>query len=73
MTSWIGLKKKPIGKGGERWGLLFYFLWNKTFDEVSLYLIRNFLALQRAVFHYFMTLFSDAGRDLDLRINLESA
>ena len=62
---------KTIEEGGEGGGILFFILWEKIFDEVSFYFIRDFFAPQRAVFYFFMTFLGDAGGHLDLGINLE--
>ena len=46
MRSQRELKKNNIGgnyeEGGEGWGLLFYVLLKKIFDEVAFYFIRDF-------------------------------
>ena len=62
---------KTIEESCEGGGILFFILWEKIFDKVSFYFIRDFFAPQRAVFYFFMTFFSDAGGHLDLGINLE--
>ena len=62
---------KTIKEGGEGGGILLSISWNKIFDEIPFYFIRDFFAPQRAVFYFIMTFVSDVGGHLDVGINLE--
>ena len=52
-------------------GHCFFISWNKIFDEIPFYFIRDFFAPQRAVFYFIMTFLCDVDSHLDVGIHLE--